>query len=113
MLQNCRLARRPVPKARTGEKATVATYVEEKAVGGVSKDSSKSSAVGGSVDQDALKVIATNCIEAAKKETLDDGQLLKGRVPQGSDWLECWAESTEQVSFHKQARLRSKKKKGM
>ena len=80
------------------------------AVGG-SKDSSKSSAVGGSVDQDA-KVISTKekCIEAAKKETLEDGELLKGRVPQEIDWRECWAESTEQMSFHKQARLRSKKK---
>ena len=56
------------------------------AVGG-SKDSSKSSAVGGSVDQDA-KVISTKekCIEAAKKETLEDGELLKGRVPQGRYW---------------------------
>ena len=71
----------------------------------------KSSAVGGNKDQDAKDITALEqCIEAAKKETLQDRQLLKGRVPQGSDWLECWAESTEQVSFHKQARLRSKKK---
>ena len=48
------------------------------AVGG-SKDSSKSSAVGGSVDQDA-KVISTKekCIEAAKKGYIGGWRIIKG-----------------------------------
>ena len=48
-------------------------------------------------------------IDEARSEVLDDRRLLKGRVPQGQDWLDAWAESTEQVAFHKQARLVGKK----
>ena len=43
----------------------------------------KSSAVGGNKDQDAKdSTPLEQCIEAAKKETLQDSQLLNGRVPQ-------------------------------
>ena len=35
---------------------------------------------------------------------------MKGRVPQGQDWLDGWAESSEQLAFHKQERLMIKKR---
>ena len=47
----------------------------------------KSSAVGGNKDQDAKdSTPLEQRIETAKKDTLQDRQLLKGRVPQGRYW---------------------------
>ena len=48
-------------------------------------------------------------VAEAKSAVFDDAKLLKGRVPQPQDWLSAWAESTENMSFRKQARLESKK----
>ena len=42
-------------------------------------------------------------------QVLEEAHLLKGKVPQGQDWLDGWDETTEQVAFHKQARLKDKK----
>ena len=47
--------------------------------------------------------------DEAVAELADDKSLLKGRVPQVDDWVDAWAESTEQVSLRKQARIWSKK----
>ena len=47
--------------------------------------------------------------DEAVAELADDKSLLKGRVPQVDDWVDAWAESTEQVYFRKQARIWSKK----
>ena len=47
----------------------------------------KSSAVGGNKDQDAKdSTPLEQRIETAKKDTLQDRQFLKGRVPQGRYW---------------------------
>jgi hypothetical protein len=50
-----------------------------------------------------------NIIAEATSEVLDDSRVLKGRVPQCQDWIDAWAESTEQMAFHKQARVAAKK----
>ena len=47
--------------------------------------------------------------DEAVAELVDDKRLLKGRLPQVDDWVDAWAESTEQVSFRTQARISSKK----
>jgi len=60
-----------------------------------------------------LRPLATDEVSAAIAEAesavLNDAQLLKGRVPQPRDWLCAWAETTEELSFHKQARIDGKK----
>ena len=38
-----------------------------------------------------------------------DKSLLKGKVPQITDWINAWAEATEHVSFRKQVRIWGKK----
>ena len=53
---------------------------------------------------DAAKLVAETA-----SAVVDDRNLLKGRVPQIQDWLDAWAESTEHMAFHKQARILGKK----
>ena len=65
---------------------------------------------GDSVDESVGPGQVEKLIAETTSEVLDDSSLLKGRVPQFKDWLEAWAESTEQVAFHKQERLARKKK---
>ena len=65
---------------------------------------------GDSVDESVGPGQVEKLIAETASEVLDDSSLLKGRVPQCKDWLEAWAESTEQVAFHKQERLARKKK---
>ena len=48
-------------------------------------------------------------VTEAVSEVANDRRFLKGRVPQGQDWLNGWAGSSEQVAFHKQERLQTKK----
>ena len=57
----------------------------------------------------AVTELAASVADEAVAELADDKSLLKGRVPQVDDWVDAWAESTEQVSFRKQARIWSKK----
>ena len=72
----------------------------------VTRPSADESAVGDSfVEAETKKSIAEST-----SEVLHDSHLLKGRVPQCQDWLDAWAESTEQIAFHKQARCARKKK---
>ena len=52
---------------------------------------------------------AEKVVAETESDIFDDRCLLKGRVPQAQDWLDAWAESTEHVSFHKQARILGKK----
>ena len=61
------------------------------------------------VSQPVADNMAEKCIAAATDQVLEDGALLKGYVPQVQDWLSAWAESTEQISFRKQARLAGKR----
>ena len=55
-------------------------------------------------DPEAVEAIVAEAMAAVNA----DQSLLKGRVPQAHDWLNTWAEATECISFHKQARLCSK-----
>ena len=48
-------------------------------------------------------------IAAATTAVLEDSRVLMGRVPQCQGWFSAWAESTEQIAFHRQARLSAKK----
>ena len=57
----------------------------------------------------AVAELAASVADEAIAELADDKNLLKGRVPQVDDWVDAWAESTEQVSFRKQARIWTKK----
>ena len=57
-----------------------------------------------------MSVPAEEIIAQATAEVQNDSCLLKGRVPQPEDWLDTWAESTEQIAFHKQARIIDKKR---
>ena len=58
-----------------------------------------------------LAMMVPTMIAEATSEVVDseDSRLLKGRVPQCQDWLNAWSESTEQIAFHKQARILLKK----
>ena len=58
---------------------------------------------------EAVVELAASVADGAVAELADDKSLLKGKVPQVDDWVDAWAESTEQVSFRKQARIWSKK----
>ena len=58
---------------------------------------------------EAVAELSASVADEAVAELADDKSLLKGRVPQVDDWVDAWAESTEQVSFRKQARIWSKK----
>lgn len=57
---------------------------------------------------DALPMHTSNVISEAMSDVVSDRHILKGRVPQCQDWVDCWAESTEQTAFHKQARKAGK-----
>ena len=57
----------------------------------------------------AIAELSASAADEAVAELADDKSLLKGRVPQVDDWVDAWAESTERVSFTKQARISSKK----
>ena len=57
-----------------------------------------------------MSVPAGEIISQTTAEVQNDSCLLKGRVPQPEDWLDVWAESTEQIAFHKQARIINKKR---
>ena len=59
--------------------------------------------------EEAVAELAASVADEAVAELADDKSLLKGRVPQVDNWVDAWAESTEQVSFRKQARIWSKK----
>ena len=61
------------------------------------------------VSQPVADNMTEKCIAAATDQVLGDSALLKGHVPQVQDWLSAWAESTEQISFRKQARLAGKR----
>lgn len=52
---------------------------------------------------------AKEIVAETVSQVLDDRHLPMGRVPQGQDWKDAWAETTEQVASHKQARLKSKR----
>ena len=58
---------------------------------------------------EAVAELSASVSDEAVAELADDKSLLKGRVPQVDDWVDAWAESTEQVSFRKQARIWTKK----
>ena len=58
----------------------------------------------------AVAELSASVADEAVAELADDKSLLKGRVPQVDDWVDAWAESTEKVSFRKQARIWSKKR---
>ena len=60
-------------------------------------------------DDTARLTEAGKVVAETESDIFDDRWLLKGRVPQVQDWLDAWAESTEQVAFHKQARILGKK----
>ena len=65
-----------------------------------------------SMEHDVDQVIATESKKVVSdviSQGLSDSLLLKGRVPQVADWIDAWAECTEQVAFHKQSRVSSKK----
>ena len=47
-------------------------------------------------------------IAESSSEVLNDS-LFKSRAPQCEDWLDAWADATEQISFHKQDRCVRKK----
>ena len=57
------------------------------------------------VDEAAAEAAAAEATAAVAA----DKALLKGRAPQAQDWLNAWAETTENLSFHKQARLSTKR----
>ena len=59
----------------------------------------------------AFATEAERIVSETASELLSDKYLLKGKAPQCQDWLDAWAESTEQVAFHKQARIIDKKKR--
>ena len=61
------------------------------------------------VSQPLAGNMAEECIAAAAAQVLGDNALLKGHVPQVQEWLDAWAESTEQIAFRKQARLAGKR----
>ena len=54
--------------------------------------------------------MAEEIVAETLSEVLDERHLLKGRVPQGQDWLDAWSETTEHLAFRKQERLKNKKK---
>ena len=47
----------------------------------------------------AFATEAERIVSETASELLSDKYLLKGKVPQCQDWLDAWAESTEQVAF--------------
>ena len=49
--------------------------------------------------------VAEQALVQAKTIILQEERILKGRVPQAVDWLNVWAESTEQVSVRNQERI--------
>ena len=61
------------------------------------------------VESSELLACANWCITEAKRDYLDDKQLLKGRVPQPDDWVKAWADCTEKIEFRKQERLEGKR----
>ena len=64
---------------------------------------------GGEVAEPVLVDNACEVIARARSSVLAEASLLKGRVPQISDWLDCWAESTDVMAFRKQIRIWGKK----
>ena len=64
---------------------------------------------GGEVAEPALVDNAGEVIARARSSVFAEASLLKGRVPQISDWLDCWAESTDVMAFRKQIRIWGKK----
>ena len=47
----------------------------------------------------AFATEAERIVSETASEMLSEKYLLKGKVPQCQDWLDAWAESTEQVAF--------------
>ncbi len=86
---------------------------EAKKVGGkrlkVSSASADGESQGGEVAEPVLVDNAGEVIARARSSVLAEASLLKGRVPQISDWLDCWAESTDVLAFRKQIRIWGKK----
>ena len=58
-----------------------------------------------SVADEAVAELAASVVHEAFAELVDDKSFLDGRVPQVDEWVVDWAESTEHVSFRKQARI--------
>ena len=70
---------------------------------------SESLADGRNGEDTAQSTEAAQLVAETASAVVDDRNLLKGRVPQIQDWLDAWAESTEHMAFHKQARILGKK----